>query len=94
LAPVIMPPPSSVWNLLVEVARENIKRNKLEGKIQLLKAGAETDKRLSEKNFDLIIANLFYQELRRLRDYLFEHLNPDGFCRTRKISFRFMKSWL
>ena len=63
----------------VEVARENIKRNKLEGKIQLLKAGAETDKRLSEKNFDLIIANLFYQELFRLRDYLFEHLNPDGY---------------
>ncbi len=65
--------------LALKVAEDNIKRNNLLGKIQLLHAGADTKKRLSEKNFDLIVANLFYSELKRLRDYLVWHLKKGGF---------------
>jgi len=65
--------------LSVRVAEENIARNKLRGKIQLMLGGRETFRRLTRFNFDLIVANLFANELTRLCDYIKKHLKPRGY---------------
>jgi len=64
--------------LSLEVARENITRNQLEGRIRLARAGVKTNRRLTKENFELVVANLFNSELKRLRDYLARHLKPGG----------------
>lgn len=63
----------------LEVARENIKTNKLEGKIRLLRAPASTGKKIGTKKFELIVANLFFSELIRLKHYIVAHLKKGGF---------------
>jgi len=63
--------------LALEVAKENITRNQLKGRIKLARAGAKINRRLSKENFELVLANLFNSELKRLRDYLAKHLKPD-----------------
>jgi len=63
--------------LALEVAKENITRNQLKGRIKLARAGAKINRRLSKENFELVLANLFNSELKRLRDYLAKHLKSD-----------------
>lgn len=65
--------------LSIKVAEENITRNHLEGKIQLIQAGDSTKRRLSRSRFGLVAANLFVNELIRLRDYIAGHLKPGGY---------------
>ncbi len=64
--------------LALRVAEDNLKRNGLLGKVKLVKAGNKTNQRLSKKKFDLIVANLFLGELKRLAQYLVAHLAPGG----------------
>ena len=65
--------------LSLRVAEENISRNNLQGKIQLLLGGRETYCRLTSFNFDLVTANLFANELTRLCGYIKKHLKPGGY---------------
>jgi len=65
--------------LSLKVTEDNIRRNHLKDKIKLLRAGAKINKRLSNQNFDLIVANLFAAELKRLGEYLVRHLDPGGY---------------
>jgi len=60
-------------------AEENITRNKLKGRIELVLGGVSTQRRLSKGNWDLVTANLFMNELKRLRDYFSRHLKPGGY---------------
>ncbi len=65
--------------LSLKVAEDNIRRNGLQNKIELVRAGSETGRRLVRFNFDLIVANLFDAELKRLGPYLIRHLGPGGY---------------
>jgi len=64
--------------LAIKVAAENIARNHLQGKIELLLGGDKTAARLSRSRFDLVVANLFANELVRLRGYIASHLKTNG----------------
>jgi len=65
--------------LAIKVAEENIARNHLESRIGLLLAGDKTTRRLSRSRFDLVAANLFANELVRLRSYIASHLKTHGY---------------
>jgi len=69
----------------LKTAEENIKMNKLLGKIELVLGGSSAHRRLSRSRFELVIANIFANELKRLRDYIARHLKKRGYVATSGI---------
>jgi len=59
----------------VEVARENAERNGVKGRVRIRKGGVGR----IQKKFDLVLANVDFKGLKRLRKPLLRHLNDKGF---------------
>ncbi len=62
----------------VKVARENLEANGLKNKVELKVAGADPDALLDPEPFELIVANLFSEELIRVREMITRHLSKTG----------------
>ncbi len=59
----------------VEVARENVERNGVKGRVRIRKGSVGR----IQKKFDLVLANVDFKGLKRLRTPLLRHLNDKGF---------------
>jgi len=61
----------------VETARKNLEINMLSG-VEFRVGGADPEAKFSARPFDLVLANIFANELIRLRPLLLRHLAPFG----------------
>jgi ribosomal protein L11 methyltransferase len=59
----------------IEVARENVERNGLKGRVRIRKGSIGK----IQERFDLVLANIDFKGLKRLRKPLPRHLNEKGF---------------
>jgi ribosomal protein L11 methyltransferase len=65
--------------LSLEVANDNLQRNKLKSRVRLQLVKENSALRLSRKKFELILANLFEAELKKLAEDFAKHLKNKGY---------------
>jgi len=65
--------------LSLEVANDNLQRNKLKSRVRLQLVKENSALRLGRKKFELILANLFEAELKKLAEDFAKHLKNKGY---------------